>query len=1191
MAVVLISTAVVFSVLRAVLPYATGYKAEIQQEISRQIGLPVEIDTIDAAIHGFSPRLKLLGVSIFDKKDKVPLFNFKEAFVELDTIASILRGELIVDDVGLVGADISVEKLSDNEWMIQGIEISSEGESELPEQFIYMLQNADYLLHDSNIHYQDHTGEKLNFSLVNVNVDVRNSFNNHDIKLSMYLPDAYGRDLAIVANLSGNYDELDGDVYIDVSRLNIKQWNKKFNIIEQFNVDGVVNLNLWFSLDDNKIQSLTSEFSANNLFVKNTKTDKSWQTNFLSSNVRYVKNEEHWNVTIADFHHGEQETALWGQTATIIASDDADNFYLGADMLRVQDVIKIAEVFLNKDQLADVAALNSHQIKADLYNLNLRLPKDQSEQSLLNNFYLDTTLLDLEFLDETSGISISGVDGRVIFEKSHADIQLSSNNTDIEIKNLFREPIKAETLSGNLSLDYDGDTWRIQSEQLQLKNNHINTFSRLDIMSTETDDVFADIQTNFYEAYGKYARHYLPVGVMSKGLVDWLDMAITDGYVPSGSFFLHGNVNNFPFDNHEGGFQVLFSPQKLHIHFLEGWPSVDDTSATIKFTNRSLFLYDGVGKTQDASLFNGYAEILNLDVPHLSFTTDAHGTNTGIQSYIWNSALDDLMGDAMRLFQFEGESDLNLKLEVPIYADEIDVGVKGIIKFIDTELYYEALGYELKGINGVVEFTEDSIFADSINAKLQGRDVSLNAFTRNVDNKHEVVFHLDGVMSADYLLQKYEWIPENWLSGSSNWAINIEVPYKPEKYLVHIKMHSYLEDVVLQLSDKAHKPAKTQVLLSAEIDVLDNNGLRVQTKAKPVSDTDQDVTPIYDIFAVRDDKDLWNFNIASQYVTGKGKFTEGLGRDTQIVLNLESFDVHSLFYKSEKDNEKLLNPTTIPQLSWKADEVLWDGWTFTDVIVETAWHKHGMMINTFSVKGPEMRFDARGTWLRNWRGVQETVMEGSIKSSNLGVTLSKLGFERSIDRSKFKATFDSRWQAEPYALSWKNMKGKTAFEMENGEIVDVDPGAGGRLLGLLNIFKLTNRLALNFDDITRDGFAFDKIKGDFEFVNGDGSLKNFDVSASAADINMFGSIGLINQDYGLLMRVKPHTDTITFAGGALLGGIVVGAGLALIQKVFDLGVIGHNVYSITGSWDDPVIEQIIEKHDDLDSDAIDEEDF
>jgi uncharacterized protein YhdP len=167
------------------------------------------------------------------------------------------------------------------------------------------------------------------------------------------------------------------------------------------------------------------------------------------------------------------------------------------------------------------------------------------------------------------------------------------------------------------------------------------------------------------------------------------------------------------------------------------------------------------------------------------------------------------------------------------------------------------------------------------------------------------------------------------------------------------------------------------------------------------------------------------------------------------------------------------------------------------------------------------------------------------------------------------------------------MTGKTSFEMKDGEILEVDPGAGGRLLGLLNIFKLANRLAFDFDDVTREGFSFDLIKGDFEFAKGDGSLKNFDVSAPAADINMFGRIGMVEQDYGLLMRVKPHTDTLTFAGGVLLGGVAVGAGLALIQKVFDLGVIGHNVYSITGTWDEPIIEKIVER----DQDTTEDEDF
>ena len=110
--------------------------------------------------------------------------------------------------------------------------------------------------------------------------------------------------------------------------------------------------------------------------------------------------------------------------------------------------------------------------------------------------------------------------------------------------------------------------------------------------------------------------------------------------------------------------------------------------------------------------------------------------------------------------------------------------------------------------------------------------------------------------------------------------------------------------------------------------------------------------------------------------------------------------------------------------------------------------------------------------------------------------------------------------------------------------------------------------------MTKDGFAFDKIKGDFEFVKGDGSLNDVNVSAAAADVNIFGSIGMVRHDYGLLMRVKPHTDTLTLAGGTLLGGLVVGAGLAIAQKIFDVSIVGHSVYSVTGTWEEPIIEEI-----------------
>ena len=1192
----LISAAVIFSVLRAVLPYATGYKNEIQLEISQQIGLPVEIESIDAAIHWFSPRLKLIGVSVFDEKNKVPLFNFKEAFVELDFIASIMHRDFIVADVGLVGADISIEKLSENEWSVQGIKFTSEGSSELPEQFVYMLQNADYLLHDSNIYYQDHTGEKLNLSLLDINMDVRNSFNNHKIKFSMNLPEAFGKSLVVVADLQGGIDSLDGEIYIEAQQVKVKQWNKKLNLLQEFEIDTVLDVNLWGTLDNNNVQTLIAQLTSRNLSIKNNKTTKRWKTKYLTTNFRYVQNEDYWNLTVSDFYFGAKSRASWGRPVTVLASDDDEYYYLSADFLRFTDIQLIADVLLTaelkKENEKILEQLSAYKLKADIYNLSLQLPKEMSEENLLDKLILETSISDFSMHDSVNGLLLAGFDAAIQYDKKRAIVDMQTKDAEIELNKLLRESISAEILQGELTLDYSDEGWQVNTDKLQLKNSHINTFSRLNLQVPADDNVFVDAQTDFYDAYGKYATHYLPVGIMKPGLVDWLDMAVTDGYVPNGTFILHGDLSNFPYNNHDGVFQVLFSPQAVNMKFLEQWPLLTNASGTIKFNNLSLVLTDAKGKTQGVEMFNGYAEFLDLTSPHLTVKTDAHGKNEEMQSYVWNSPLDEILGDAMRLFQFEGNNDLALTIEVPLNKEKIDVTIDGHLTFIDTEIYYPVLGYELRGINGTVDFTNESVFADSIIASINNRPVSINAFTENGDAGQQVVFNLDGVIGIDYLLQRYDWVPKDWLSGQSEWSMNFEVPYKPEDYLVHITANSYLEDVVIQMSDKVQKPNSRKLGFVTDINVLDSNDLQVNakfTESQSVNKTavDKKAESIIDLFAVRNENKVWNFDVKSEYIMGKGEFTEGLDKDTHLKLDLDEVNVHALFVTENKKASKPLMPSDFPPLDWKAKKVLWDELVFTDTRLETDWHKHGMLINTFSLKGPAMAFDARGTWLTAWNGAHETVMQGNMTSSHCGDTLVGLGYQRSLDRCGYEATFNSKWPAEPYGLSWANMKGKTSFKMKDGEILEVDPGAGGRLLGLLNIFKLANRLAFDFDDVTREGFSFDTIKGDFEFINGDGSLKNFDVSAPAADINMFGSIGMVKQDYGLLMRVKPHTDTLTFAGAALLGGVAVGAGLALIQKVFDLGVIGHNVYSITGTWDDPIIEKIVERS----QDTTDDEDF
>jgi len=1192
LAVVLISAAVIFSVVRAVLPHATAYKNEISQEISRQIGFPVEIESIDAAIYGFSPRLRLIGVSVFDEDKKSPLFTFRETFVELDFLSSIRRGEVVIADVGLVGAHISIEKFSDSEWAIQGIKIIRDGETDLPDQLLYFLQNADYLLHDSSIHYQDHSSGKSALNLSAVNITVENHNNKHAIKFSVNLSETYGHSLVMVANLYGGFTALSGDIFIETSQLKMKQWNHKFNFWRTHQLDAIADVDLWITLNNNNVQSVITQLAATNFSISNKITNKQWETDYLSTKIRYFNNNENWNIAISDFYFGQQAQPAWLKPVSVIAGYDNEHYHLSADFLRVEDVQAMAEVFLSKDKSPDVDKLMQFKIQADIYNLNLKLPSESTQQQLLEHLYLDATVIDFSMLDSKSNNEISGLDASLHYKNKRAEINIASQDSVFVVKNLFREPLFATTLRGDLIVDYQDDKWQLSSNRLQLKNQHINTFSRFNIQTLSAKNIFVDAQTNFYDANGKHVRHYLPVGIMQPALVDWLDMAVTDGYIAAGSFILQGKLNDFPYYQDKGVFQVMFPLKNAKMKFLDDWPLLTETSATLKFHNQSLFVSGVRTKTEGTLLTGGSVQILDLADAHLSINARTKAKTANMQSYVFNSPLDEVLGDALRLFQFDGDSRLSLQLEVPLNKEQINVEIDGKIQFLNTEMYFAELKYELSEINGMLLFSEDSISADSIKAKMNNQLLSINAVTQKGRSGRETVFQLNGIMQADYLLQTHDWLPEDWLSGESMWEIDIEIPYQAKDYLVHVKVDSLLQGVALQMSDQVQKKPDSKMHFFAELNILENQGLQIITKVSTATDKVSRKKPdvLFDLFAQRDETKLWRLNVDSEFITGKGSLTEGLGKDTSIKLDLETVDFYALFAtkNNNKNQTQTLKPSDFPQLNWQAKKLLWDERVFTDVKVETNWHEHGMLIDRISLKAAAMTFDARGTWLASSYGLHESVLEGTMTSSNIGDTLAGLNFSRSLDHGSFNAEFKSEWSAMPHQLTWANMTGNVSFEMLDAEMRNVDPGAG-RLLGLLNLFRLFDRLALDFDDITKEGFVFDSMKGDFEFVTGVGSLKNFIIKARAADISMFGSIGLLQQDYDLLMHVKPHTGSLTIAGGVLLGGVAVGATLALIQRVFDFSLLGHNVYSITGNWNDPVVERIIEQSV-LDHDIGDDED-
>jgi uncharacterized protein YhdP len=128
----------------------------------------------------------------------------------------------------------------------------------------------------------------------------------------------------------------------------------------------------------------------------------------------------------------------------------------------------------------------------------------------------------------------------------------------------------------------------------------------------------------------------------------------------------------------------------------------------------------------------------------------------------------------------------------------------------------------------------------------------------------------------------------------------------------------------------------------------------------------------------------------------------------------------------------------------------------------------------------------------------------------------------------------------------------------------------------LSLSHLGKRLALDFDDLTGQGLAFDSVKGDFTLADGVAFTDNLTLRGSAAEVGIAGRTSLKDRSYDQTAVVTGDLGASLGVAGAIAGGPAVGAALLLFSQIFKepLKGVARAYYRITGPWDDPQVRKI-----------------
>jgi uncharacterized protein YhdP len=268
------------------------------------------------------------------------------------------------------------------------------------------------------------------------------------------------------------------------------------------------------------------------------------------------------------------------------------------------------------------------------------------------------------------------------------------------------------------------------------------------------------------------------------------------------------------------------------------------------------------------------------------------------------------------------------------------------------------------------------------------------------------------------------------------------------------------------------------------------------------------------------------------------------------------------------------DPRKLPAIHADIRDLVFDARSFGHLRAEVARGTAGMTLNRFTMEHPAFTAEGRGSWLV--RGdASESRLDFDVTTDDVKGFMVAMQLGTQVEAEQGHLSARLTWPGVPEARAIERISGRLEISADNGQLTAVEPGAG-RVFGLMSLAHLKRRLALDFDDLTGQGLAFDTLRGSFRLNDGDVYTDNLTLRGSAAEIGLAGHTNLRDRTYDQTAVVTGQLGASLGVAGALAGGPVVGAALLLFSQVFKEPLQGatRGYYRITGSWDDPQVRRI-----------------
>lgn len=1207
--VVVVFTATGMSIARLMMPLLNKYTDDVERWVSEATGQPVDIGAIDGRWHGITPELVLKDVRIFDKSGKKELMHTSSARVGVNLIDSIRNKTISVAGFTVTGIRLDFVRRSDGSFSLRNINLKS-GKKDVKgsQEFInWLLSQPQLGLEDSEVFWHDELGisSDLNFRITNLYL--HNDGMRHQLNGSLKLPASLGNEFHFSVDVTGDVLEPEkwaGEFYVDGNEVRLVEWMDEKTRRELAVRGGKVDFNFWGKWRASELQELEGRMSGAGLTLQADKESASLTADFTVGRFFWRRINNGWKFE-ADQLVMRRNGDTSPQSQVLVQLSDykstVPRIDISANHLRLQDInaLALSAVGLSPEFREYLAGLSP---RGDVNTLQISY---QEKQKSLKDIILRASVKGLGVDPWKNVPGLSGVNGTLRHEGDHGALELDINQQQASIffKQLFRESWPLNMVTGTVNWQHMGDAWRIDASELIVNNADINLQGRMrmDIFDDERAP-FLDVVAGFHDGNGERVYPYLPASLLSQASLNWLDRAIVSGRAVSGGVIFRGAVDDFPFDNGKGKFEVRFNVENTLLEYADGWPAIDQIEAEVVFHGRSLDINAFAGKIFNADIVRAHVAIADLEAEESVLTVDGRvlGSVEDGLDYLRKSPLKSKFQNYLSKVKASGRSQLDLNMVIPL-SDRKNT-VRGSYELIDDTLTIGVIP-AVSGINGKLLITEDTVTAENIRGKFLQEDIRIDVATRGEAQKgaapgttlsissHLNTANLNKQIKSDWLHRikgETDWratlqFPDGWGGGkgqarlfieSSLNGMEVDLPHPLGK----TREQTIPIDIVTELSGKdAHEVAviygdrltfmlglqqsEEKFLLQRAGVHIGNQGARLPEPGTVMLTGDLSGIVVSD----------W-----AEVLSGfAGK--ENQLKDKKLVIDADHIHIEREDDRKEAEASDSMNPTLIPSMKISSKRVTYGKAEIGTLKTEVVSIPTGVLAQDIELKSPEMTVTGQGAWVNEKQG-PVSKFQLKLAHDDFGHMLKNLDYVSGVEGGSTQMELSAAWAGSPVDVSLEKLNGSLSMHIGKGRFTDLDPGVG-RVFGLFSLQAIPRRLTLDFSDLFGKGFSYDQIDGTFTLEAGNAYTNNLIMDGPSAKIVASGRIGLDAEDYDQLVTVTPRLSGSVAVAGAVAGGPLGAVAALLVERLFKKQIrkATRYQYTVTGSWTDPVITKVVER--------------